>query len=129
MFDKFRNQDLARNREKYFEGVGVKPSNLKVTQLNRNTFVLDVYCGDEEPLIEYDTYFYPTQMEAGIDALILYIKYLEYRFEKKHATQCMVCKSFNTKRDNDFPVTMWNCKDCGSEGNEDEVTLNSKIGV
>ena len=39
---------------------------------------------------------------------------------------CPVCGSNNTKPDDDFPDTMQNCNDCGSEWNEIEVTLDAR---
>jgi len=40
---------------------------------------------------------------------------------------CPKCgRSHNTIADDDFPDTMQNCEDCGSEWNEIEVTLNAK---
>jgi len=39
---------------------------------------------------------------------------------------CQVCKSKDTRPDYDFPETMRNCYKCGSEWNEDEITLNAK---
>jgi hypothetical protein len=45
----------------------------------------------------------------------------------RFSSPCPVCQSKNTKRDNDFPDTMDNCIQCGSEWNiEGEITFNSK---
>lgn len=41
--------------------------------------------------------------------------------------KCLVCDSSNIRDDYDYPNTMQNCDQCGSEWNcELEVTLNAK---
>ena len=41
--------------------------------------------------------------------------------------ECLVCGSTNTRPDLDFPDTMMNCDNCGSEWNcDNEITLNGK---
>lgn len=41
--------------------------------------------------------------------------------------QCPVCKSMNTRKDFDFPDTMRDCDDCGSEWNIDnDIVLNGR---
>jgi len=44
--------------------------------------------------------------------------------------KCPVChEGLHIEKDTDFPASMMNCEVCGSEWNEDEVTLNAREDV
>ena len=40
--------------------------------------------------------------------------------------ECPVCGSLNTRPDFDFPESIRDCDDCGSEWNQDYTTINAR---
>ena len=77
----FSNQSLRRCYKNYVEKGAIDFKRIRVTQLEEDSFALDIYLDDD--IQDYHTYLYPTQKEAARDGLELHILSLRENFTGK----------------------------------------------